>query len=366
MKTKVLLGVLALLSISFIGLARPGSSTGSHAEAVFSEIATVTAPLDSLEAPIVSQDQDKQEQKKEVKKEVKKEEEDKKKEKTTVVWTGKLGKKGTYEIILDKDDPKKIIYVSPHVELDKAKPVMWTIKADKLHLSGKMKAIELDEGTVIYLNKDDKDGIKVVKLDSPHVQIKKGGKDAEHVAVEVHPKVHVVVDTDKYAKLIEKIKEKLAKLKVKDLDSEVKEVELEGIEKVLEELQKALENKYEKSEHVAVSVKHKDSHSYRIKTKDIHIDGEKLHRAVEITDDKGAFSLIYHAEFDIDLKESYEKAIKKLEGNLPEGCDVESTFDEDAGTVLIKITSDKESVLSKDEIKKLIEEFKEDLEKIKK
>ncbi len=373
MKTKILLSVLAILSISFIGLARPGNSSGSHAEAVSPENATVMASIDSEEAPIITQDQDKKEQKKEVKKKVKKEDEEK--EKTILVWTAKEGEKGTYEIIIDKKNPKKIIFVtSPHVELDMDAKASWTIKADKLHLSEDAKKIELDEGTFIYINKEDKDGVKVIKLDSPHIQVKKVGKDAEHVTVdvhasphvEVHPNVHVVIDTDKYAKLIEKIKEKLAKLKEKDLESDVKKVELEAIEETLEELQKVLEKKYKKSENVAVSIQRNDSHSYRIKTKDIHIDGEKLHRAVEIGDDMGAFSLIYHAELDTDQKEAYEKAIKKLESKLPEGYDLESTFEEEKGTLLIKITSEEEVKISKDMLTKLLKEFQEELEKIKK
>ena len=358
MKTKILLSVLAILSISFIGLARPGNFSGSHAEAISPENAAAMTLVDSHETPIVQQDQDKKEQKKEVKK----------KEKTTLVWTAKEGEKGKYEIIIDKDDPKKIICItSPHAEHDKDSKATWTIKADKLHLSEDMKKIELDEGTVIYINKEDKDGVKVIKLNSPHIQIKKGVKVPDHVTVdvhaspyvEVHPDIHVVIDTEKYEKLIEKIKEKLAKLKEKDLESDVKEVELEAIEKTLEELQKALEKK-------------SYSHAYRIKTKDIHIDGEKDYHAVRIINDKGIFSLIYHAELDTDQKEAYEKAIKKLEDNLPEGYNVESTFDDDKGTLIIKITKDKEAVEYKeavesiDTIKKLIHEFQEELGKIKK
>jgi hypothetical protein len=376
MKTKILLSVLAILSISFIGLARPGNDSSGHTEALSPESATINSWFDSYETPIDVQDQEKKEQKKVVKKGVKIEakDEEKKKEKTTLVWTAKEGEKGKYEIIIDKDDPKKIIYItSPHAEHDKDSKATWTIKADKLYLSEDMKKIELDEGTVIYINKEDKDGVKVIKLNSPYIQIKKGVKVPDHVTVdvhasphvEVHPDIHVVIDTEKYEKLIEKIKEKLANLKDKNLDSEAKEVELEKIEETLEELQKALEKKYEKSENVSVSIHRDDSHAYRIKTKDIHLDHEEGHQAIEITDDKGAFSLIYHAEFDIDQKEAYEKAIKKLESNLPEGYEVESTIDDDKGTLLIKITSDKESVLSKDEIKKLLEEFKKDLEKIK-
>ncbi len=366
MKTKVLLSFLAILSISFIGLARPGNTSSSQAEAFSPESASITTWADSHETLAYEQEQEKKEQKK---------------EKTTLVWTAKEGEKGTYEIIIGKDDPKKIIYVtSPHLEHDKDKNVTWTIKADKLHLSEDAKKIELDEGSVIYIDKEDEDGVKVIKFVSPHIQVKKVGKDGKHVAVdvdtsshvEVHPDVHVVIDTKEYAKLIEKIKEKLAKLRAEDLDADMKEMELEGIEETLEELQKAFEKKYAKSEHVAVSVSPKVSHSYKIRTKDIHIDGEKDYHAVRIINDKGIFSLIYHAELGPDQKKAYEKAIKKLEDNLPEGYNVESTFDDDKGTLIIKITKDKEAVEYKeavesiDTIKKLIHEFQEELGKIKK
>jgi beta-lactamase regulating signal transducer with metallopeptidase domain len=363
MRTKILLSVLAILSISFIGLARPGNSFSSHAEAASLESAAVTTWIDSHEIPADVQEQEKKEQKKEIKKGVKIEEKDKAK----LVLTGKLGEKGTYELILDKDDPKKIICVSPLVKLDKHAEATWTIKADKMHLCGEMKTIELDKGTVIYQgkNKEDKDGVKFIKFDSPHVQVKKAGKDHKFVTVEVHPKVHVVIDIEKYKELIEKIKEKLAKLKVKDLDVEVKEVELEGIEKVLEELQETLKKKFEKFEHVKVHVSPKISHAYTIRTKDIHIADEKGHHAVTITSDKGAVSLIYHADIDTDQKEIYEKAIKKLEDNLPEGYSVESTFDEKEGTLSIKIINEKEEVLDMDVIKKLIKEFQEDIKTIK-
>ena len=383
MKTKVLLSFLAILCISFIGLARPGNSSVNHADAISFENSTITTPFYYDEATIVSQDQEKKEQKKEVKKVVKKEDQnkDKEKDKTTLVWTTKEGEKGTYEIIIDKNDPKKVIYVtSPHADHDKDKNKTWTIKADKLHLSEDAKKIELDEGTIIYIDKEDKEGKKVIKLTSPHIQLKRVGKDSEYMAVEVHasphvevhPKVHVVVDTKKYEKLIEKIKEKLVKLKAKDLDSDVKDVELKEIEKTLEELQKALEKKHQKSDYVTVSVKDKDSHSLRISTKDIHLDHAEGHGAVGIMDEKGEFSIIYHAEFAIDQKEAYEKAIKKLESNLPEDYNLDSTFDDDEGTLIMKIKKEKkegeeykEAVISIDEIKKLIEEFKKDLEKIK-
>jgi phage pi2 protein 07 len=374
MKTKVLLSFLAILSISFIGLARPGNSVENRADAVVSEMATVKAPHGALEAPAVDQNQEKKEQdKKEQKKGAKKEEEDKKEKKATVIWTGKLGKKGTYEIILDKDDPKKVIYIAPDVKIDKDSEAMWTIKADKLELSDDTKKIKLGDGNFIYIDEGDKDDTKVIKLVSPSIQVKKVGKDEKNVVVYVEPKAHILIDTDKYEELIEKIKEKLARLKVKDLDLEAKEVELEGIEETLGELQIALKNKLEKSEHVVVSVEPKYSLSYKISTKDIHLDHGKKISAIGIMDDEGAFSIIYHAKLDIDQKAEYEKAINKLESNLPETYSLESTFDDDEGTLVIKIKKEKkegeeykEAVISLDEIKELIEEFKKDIEKIKK
>jgi beta-lactamase regulating signal transducer with metallopeptidase domain len=395
MKTKVLLSLLAILSISFIGLARPGNTP---------ETVTTAAWVDSQETTIEAQDQeekeqekeyekgvkieeedqdqDQKEQKKEIKKGVKIEEKDKDKdqdkkkdkEKTTLVWTAKEGEKGTCKIIIGKDDHKKVLYVTmPEAKLIKGDKLEWTIKADKLHLSDDIKKIELDEGCVIYLDKEDKDGAKVVKLHAPNIQVKKTGKDKNYVTVdvhatphvEVHPDVQVVVDTEKYAKLIEKIMAKLAKLKEKDLDYAAKKVDIEAIEKSLEELQKALAAKHKKSEHVHVHVSPKVSHSFKIRTKDVHVDGDKLEHAAKITDDKGMYTIIYTADIDTDQKEAYEKALKKLEGNLPEGFNLDSTFDDNKGTLVIKITTDEEAEIEEDTMKKLIEEFKKDLEKIK-
>jgi beta-lactamase regulating signal transducer with metallopeptidase domain len=382
MKTKLLLSFLAFLSISFIGLARPGNTP---------ENVTIGTWIDSHDTPYIAQDQDKKEQKKELKKGIKIEDKDKdqdkkeqKKEikkgvkvevkdkdkdqdkdrdkhKTTLVWTAKEGEKGTYQIIIDKDDPKKIIYVTPNVKIDKDSKATWTIKADKLHLSEGVKKIELDKGCVIHLDEEGKEGVKVIKGVPKYVKV-----DIHATPhVEVHPDVHAVVDTEKYVELIEKIKEKLAKLKVKDLDSDVKKVDIDAIEKSLEELQKTFEEKHKKSEHVYVHISPKVSHSYKIRTKDVHVDGGKLKHAVKITDDKREYTLIYTADIDTDQKKAYEKAVKKLEGNLPEGFDLESTFDEEKGCLVIKITKDKEAAVEKDTIKKLIDEFKKDLEKIK-
>jgi beta-lactamase regulating signal transducer with metallopeptidase domain len=397
MRTKVLLSLLAILSISFIGLARPGNSSGGHAEAIFLSDAIATTQVTAHETPADVPDQEKKEQKKKVKKGVKVEEKDKKEQKkdfekgvkievkdkdkdededkTIFVWTTKDGKKGTYEIIIDKDDPKKVILVaSPHAKLIKDKSGSWTIKADKMHMSQNRKMIQLDKGAVICIDEEDKDGVKHIKLISPHIQVKKTGKDPEYVTVdvhavphvEVHPDVHVVVDTQKYAELIEKIKKKLAKLKDKDLETDVKEVELEGIEKTLEELQKTLEKKYEKSTHFDVHVSPEYSHSYKIRTKDIHIDTDKLKHSVKITDDESMYTLIYTTEIETDQKEAYENAIKKLESKLPENYKIESTFEEGDTMLCVKITNEKEDAFAEDTIKKLIEEFQKELKEIKK
>ena len=269
----------------------------------------------------------------------------------------------------------------PILWLTKTKKELGRLKRISWSFQNAQKKIQLDEGCVIYIDKEDKDGVKVIKFESPHIQVKKVGEDKGYVMVDVHtvphvevqPKVQVLVDTKKYEKLIEKIKEKLKKLKVEELDSKAKEVELEGIEEILEALQKALEKKHEKSTLVDVHVSPKVSHAYKIRTKDIHLDHAKEYSTVGITDDKGMFTLIYKADIESDQKEAYKRAINKLESKLPEDYSLNSTFDDDEGTLVIKIKKEKkegeeykEAVVSLDEIKELIEEFKKDLEKIKK
>ena len=153
----------------------------------------------------------------------------------------------------------------------------------------------------------------------------------------------------------------------------MKEVEIEAIEETLEDLQEALTKRYKIAKHVDVGSEHKYSHSVKIKTKDLHLDHAKEYSTVGIMDDEGVFSIIYHADIATDQKEAYEKAIKKLESNLPEDYSLDSLFDEEKGTLTLKIKKQKkegeeykEAVVSIDEIKKLIEEFKKDLEEIKK
>lgn len=427
MKTKVLLSFLAILTVSLIGLARPGSTSDSDGGLVSSGYASMTRGIDSheittymqdqgkkeqedevqidikieekdmdrdqdkkeqekklqkgvkIEDKDKDQDQDKKEQKKKIKKGVKIQDEDldkdKDKETVTLVLTTKKDEKGAFKVVFDKDDPKKAICVtSPYAEHEKDKNVTWTIKADKIHLSDDAKKIELDEGAVVYLDQKDKDGVKVIKLDIPHIQVKKVVKDKKHGAfyvhasphIEVRPDVHVVIDTEEYAKLIEKIKEKLTKLKAKDLTTDVKEAELEGIEESLEKLQKAFKKKYSKSAHVDVRVSPKVSHSFSISTKDIHLDHEGDHNAVTVTDDEGAFYMSYQSDLDIDKKEAYEKAIKKLKDDLPDGYSIESGFDEEEGKLFLKIIREKDAPAAREKIKKLIEQFQEELEKIKK
>ncbi len=373
MKTKVLLSFLAILSISFIGLARPGNSASCHDEALSSANPQAVASVDAQDVQGYPQDQEKKE-KKEIKKGVKVQDEDKDKErehkKTTVVLTTEEGKKGTYKIIIDKDNPENFVCVaSPHIKIEKGKYATWTINAHKLYISDDAKKVSLKDGSVVYLDKECKDGFNVIKLDSPHVLVKKVGEDPEHVtvgvhvstSVELHPEAYTVIDSEEYEELIKTIKEKLAKLKAQRLDSEEKKKEFEAVEKSLEELQKAFEKKHRKSEHVSVKVKDTGSHLFTIKTKGIPLDHEEGYCAVNIIHDEGILALIYHAKIDTDQKEAYDKAVKNLESKLPEGYNVESTFDADEGTFEIKISKEKEAVDSIDTIKKLIKEFQEKL-----
>jgi len=141
MKTKIMLGILVVLSVSFIGTARPVSSEAGPAEAVVTDITVVQPPGPFLAADHFPQDQEKKQQEKKEKKEQEQKVKEEKAE-TTLVWTAKKGDKGTIQIIIDEKGEKKTIELTA--------PYVLTIK-------------ETPENTIV--------------LTSPHLELKKGKKN---------------------------------------------------------------------------------------------------------------------------------------------------------------------------------------------
>ena len=71
-------------------------------------------------------------------------------------------------------------------------------------------------------------------------------------------------------------------------------------------------------------------------------------------------------EFKEEHREVSEKMAQKLKEELPEGYEVESEFGEDKNVFSIKIKGGEDVDESTELIKKLIEELREEQEKIKK
>jgi beta-lactamase regulating signal transducer with metallopeptidase domain len=438
MKTKILLGMLAVLSITFIGMARPGVPTADDVDPMLHADTVKNVPMAFWTAEPLIQEQEKEQK---IKEEQKKQEEKKKAEakkkkeqgETTYIWTAKKGEKGTIEIIIDEEGEKKTIqlkapYVltiketpdktyiitSPHIEFKKgekyvvASPHAELKEGEKVELSGKIKWEKADKvGAVIHVKKHDEKGYEVIEIKAPKVVYTKAVKAPKdvtikietekpltesvvvvpnvrahphvrvHTNVKVDPQVEVVVKKEIYQKQLEKIREIIKNLKEKDLDTTERKKQLERIEEAIQKLNERL---VEKSIDIA-------AHNYRIHTirpstewhqaesdehgsKSLYFVGKKGNYVVGTAGDKGMYSIYFKDDFKEEHKEAYEKLVQKLREKLPEGYDVESEFAEDKDVFILKITSDEASDKDMDEftdlIKKLIDELKEDLEKIKK
>ena len=420
MKTKIMLGILVILSISFIGMARPVSSEAGTSEAIVSESTVMHAPMAFMGTDVSSQDQEKQEQeKKEKKKEEQKAKEEK--EKARMIWTAKKGEEGVIQITIDekgekktieltapyvltiKETPEKtIVLTSPHLELKKGEEGEWTLKSDELHVSGDVKTIRLDKAAVIHVRTHGEEGDEVIELTAPVMEINKFVHDPKDIQVhivtkdgdtkkvivsphvQVHPDVKVHADADAHTdvavairseiskKQLEEIRESIKKLKEQDLDATEKKQELERIEKALDKLNKRLEER-SKSEH---------AYTYRMHTEPLHIEmihkgegeakkdvyfvGKKENYSVGLVDDEGTLSLYFHGDGDEASKEDYEKVVQRIKENLPEGYEIWTEFDEDKDRFSIKIKGGEGMDVSSDVFKKLMKVMKEELDKIKK
>jgi beta-lactamase regulating signal transducer with metallopeptidase domain/lipopolysaccharide export system protein LptC len=426
MKTKIMLGVLVILSISFIGMARPVGLEAGTAEVMVADSTVIQPPAVFAGADVSPQDQEKQEQeKKEKKKEEQKAKEEK--EKAAMVWTAKKGEKGVIQIIIDekgekktkeltapyvltiKETPEKTIVVSsPHLELTKGEELTWTIKSDELHMSKDVKVIELDKDAVIHVKKHGEEGdevieltAKAIKLDKfvhapKHVNVQIVTKDGDtqkvivspnvkvHTDVQLHPNFEVHADADAHAtvavavqseiskKQLEKIRESIRKLKEQDLDASEKEEELERIEKVIAQMNKRLEERHS----------HDYAYTYRLHTEPLHIEmihkgegeekkdvyfvGKEENYAVGLVNDEGTFTLFIHGDHNEASKEDYEKVVQRLKERLPEGYEVWTEFDEEKDRFSIKIKGGEDMDVSSEVFKELMTALKEELHKIKK
>ncbi len=387
MKTKILLSSLIIITIAFIGLARPPQSIAFTDE-------------------IVSQE-------KQIKKTIKKAKKKESKEKAvkTISWVSEDGEKiefiistsdeGSFEI--SHSDGMKLIHIDKGsaenkfslliddkiLVLQKDDDGNWTIQeGDKetVNFQFRTSTEKNKDYNVVYLTKGDKDN-KYYNT----VYRKKGDKDDKNYFVVSAPKVHfkpirakihVVPDVtislqharETQIELIEKIQKVNEKIKIMREEKNLKEKTIDQ-EKTLQEVQEVLKELSEKLRGKSVELKD-ISLSIHTDVKDIHLDkDENIIVDIEkiedhknfafVTTDEGEFQISIKSHFDSDNKNKYEEIVNKLKKDLPKGYTVESMIDEEAGIFTINIKGGQEDKNTEKTVEEIFAALKKQLSKIK-
>ncbi len=415
MKTKILLSSLIIMTIAFIGLARPAQSE-AFTDKIFSQEKQV---------------------KKMTKKTEKKEAEDKKDKKLTfiskdgkkiefIITTDKEGEikiskiEGNLVIHIDKEsDDKKftLLLGNNNLVLQKDEKGSWLLhEGDKeplnFHISTSVKKDK--DYNVVYQIKRDKDDKNYFVVSTPKVHLKtietphktfeihiegkegitkkiKIAPQVDIIHVEPHAKVHfkpirakihVVPDVTislqhvkkTQIELIEKIRKVNEKIKIMREEKNLKEKTIDQ-EKILQEVQEVLKELSEKLKEKSIELKdislslHSDVKGLHLdKDENIIVDIEKIedHKNFAfVTTDEGEFQISMEAHFDSENKNKYEEIVNKLKKDLPKGYTVESMIDEEAGIFTINIKGGKEDKNTEETVKEILEDLKKQLSKIK-
>ncbi len=221
MRTKMALGILVILSIAFIGMARPSTPAIDESVLDLPVQETAVEPIS-----VQTQEQTKKKTKKTEEKAAQKEKAEK--EEAVMTWTTKASEEDEVQItIVEKDGTKKsftitspAIYISksgdgkkihimtsPHLELKKDEKGNYAVISsgkvhiDEAHLDEIKNVIKIEDGAVVTIKTKDKDGTKVIELDAPeiHIQTVHAAPDVHVEKVHVDPDVHIEtvhVDSD--------------------------------------------------------------------------------------------------------------------------------------------------------------------------
>ncbi len=414
MRTKIFFSVLVILTITFLGMARPSPSSHYADKACIEDV---------LNPENLSQDvavQEEQEKKKEQEKTEKAEnKEDKEKTKDVFVWHIKEGEEDDVEviiinkgktktftlkapvIIIKKDDSGKEIAITSKgnvIDIKKSEEGHWTAEGNALILHEEMQELDLGEGSVITLKTRTKDGHKVIEIEAPAVVVKKIENLSKHITVKVseeggkkkvmvvaprvhveHPDVHLQVKETELKKIHEKL-QKIHERLSKKMESKTEEEEqaLKDMEETLKTLEKKLKTMENKLKDITLSI-HKEphrialehGHKISIKHKTDTEEGEE--DVIYITKGKGQLltfvndedeaTFLAQMKLDKAQKKAFTNAVEEIKEDLPEGYDIESEFDDESGKATIKIKGSAKSKDTKDVVINLLKELKEKLEK---
>jgi beta-lactamase regulating signal transducer with metallopeptidase domain len=407
MKTKIFLSALVIITITFLGMARPSSPSK---EMILSDIGDISlAEESSLGMHLGQENTEKKDQEKTDKKE------NKDKKKDVFVWHMDDGKEGEVEviitdngkvksftikepvIIIKKDESGKEIAITSKgkaIDIKKGEKGTWVVKGDAVTLHEHMEAIDLGEGSVVTIKTKTEDGQKTIAIEAPAIVVKKiddstkhitlkvsdeGGKKkavvvAPHVDVTHHPNVHLHIKETELKKIHEKL-EKIHERLSKQMESKTEEEEqaLKEMEEMLKKMEKkldAMENKV-KDIHLTLheephKVQLKHGHAISIKHKGdeediVHIAKDKDY-LMSFVDEEGEISLLSHIELEKTHKQALKDAVKEIEKKLPEGFTIECDFDEDSGMATVKVKGHSVSKDTTDDVIALLKGLKKKLD----
>ncbi len=410
MKTKIFFSVLVILTITFLGMARPSSP--SEDRQVFS---TGDVCLETDSSPAIEVQEDKKEKKDQKKTE---ETEDKEKKKDVFVWHINEGEEGEVEviikdkgkvksftlkepvIIIKKDESGKEIAITSEgkaIDIKKGEKGTWVAKGDVVTLHKEMETIDLGEGSVVTLKTRTKDGAKIIEFEAPVVVVKKiddtpkgitlkvseeGGKKktvvvTPHVDLKHHPDVHIQMKETELKKIHEKL-QKIYKQLATEMESKSEEEEqaLKEMEELLKKMEKKLEAMEPKVKDISLSLheephviklKHGKAISIKHKTGTVETEKDWAHMSIDkghivsFVDEEGEITFLSHLELKNIQKQAFDDAVGEIGKKLPQGYAIESEFDEDSGLATIKIKGRSTGKDTMDEVIELFKGLKEKL-----
>lgn len=249
----------------------------------------------------------------------------------------------------EADERKIIIEGKPYVEI--------------------IKEVDVPRRITIYVGtKEGKDKTLVVR---PRVEVE------PHVSIEPNVHVHKIVTKTVRQEVLQKIIADTQALLKKIEDIGLDEAKLEAQKETLRELKEALKNlnqelEKEKEGLKAVRLKvDEPEKSFSVVFPRAHVTVESPVEVLEkdkdniitIIDKKGTYTVVFTGKLRQNQLEAYEKVVDKVKKSLPEGYELEFEFHEKSGTIVIKIKGHDTKVESRQLVKSLITELKEELKK---
>ena len=250
----------------------------------------------------------------------------------------------------ETDERKIIIEGKPHVEI--------------------IKEVDLPRRIKVYVGtKEGKDKTLVVR---PHVEVE------PHVAIEPNVHIHKIVTETIRQEALQKIIAETQALLKKIEDTGLEEAKLEAQKETLRELKESLKNlnleleKEKEGLRKAVRLKVDEAEkSFSVVLPRPHVTVESpvevlekdKEGVVKIIEKEGTYTVVFTRKLKENQLEAYEKAVDKVKKSLPEGYELESEFHEKSGTIVIKIKGHDTKEESRQLVKSLIKELKEELKK---